>query len=83
MACARVRLSRDMDELLSDEMERAIDQAALGRYDTIIAKRYLLDKIPQIEIAAEIDCERSTVSKRIPHILRRVEAAAKKMRIIP
>ena len=60
-------------------MEACIEQANLGRDDTFIARRYLIDQWPQIDIAAELGWARSTVSKRIPRILRKVERTAEKL----
>lgn len=62
-----------------------IEQAALGEEDTFIATRYLLDGIPQIEIAEELGDQfkksynRSTISRRMPKIIRKIERAAIKM----
>lgn len=60
-------------------MEAAIEQANLGRDDTLIARRYLIDQWAQIDIAAELGWGRSTVSARIPRILKKVELAAQKI----
>lgn len=79
MPC-RVVLPEHLDTLLRSEMEAAIDQANLGRDDTIIARRYLIDQWPQIEIAAELGWGRSTVSERLPRILRKVENAALRLK---
>lgn len=78
---ARVRLSSSLGQLLRTEMEKAIYEANLGDFDSYIAKRYLVDHMPQIDIAIELDKERSTISKRIPHIVERVEQAAQKLNI--
>lgn len=75
MPC-RVVLPEHLDTLLRSEMEAAIDQANLGRDDTIIARRYLIDQWPQIEIAAELGWGRSTVSRRISRIVYKVERAS-------
>ena len=77
MPC-RVVLPEYLDSLLKSEMEAAIDEANLGRDDTIIAKRYLMDQWPQIDIAAELGWGRSTVCGRMPRILRKVEQAARR-----
>lgn len=58
-----------------------IRQANLGIEDTEIARRYLIDQVPQIDIAFEIGLERSTVSKRIPRILERAQKTAEKLYI--
>lgn len=78
MPC-RVVLPEALDSLLKRDMEACIDQANLGQDDTVIAKRYLIDQWPQIEIAAELGWGRSTVSERIPRILRKVENAAHRL----
>lgn len=77
--CSRVSLPESLEFLLKSEMEHCIEQANLGQYDTMIAKRYLIDQWAQIDIAAELGWNRTTVSKRIPRILRKVETTAKKL----
>ena len=79
MACARVRLPEGVEDLLRSEMEVCILQANLGRDDTAIATRYLIDRWPQIEIAAELGWGKATVSRRIPYILAKVQRAAKRL----
>lgn len=76
---ARVRLPVELVGLLKRDLETAIDQANLGEEDTLIARRYLIDQVPQIDIATEIGMERSTVSRRLPRILGRVLWAAERM----
>ena len=80
MAAARVRLPDSLDGLMRSQMEMAIREANLGNDDTDIAKRYLIDQIPQIEIAAEFGWERSTISRRISRILLKVENDADKLK---
>lgn len=77
MPC-RVVLPEYLDSLLRAEMEAAIDEANLGRDDTMIARRYLIDQWPQIDIAAELGWGRSTICERMPRILRKVEQAARR-----
>ena len=79
MAAARFALPACLDGLLKSEMEKTIEEANLGTTDTLVAKRYLIDQWPQIEIAAEMGWTRSTVSGRMPRIMQKVEAAARKM----
>ena len=78
ISAARIRAS-SLDPLLKSELIRAIDEANLGAENAVIAKRYLIEKIPQVDIAAEIGYERSTISRRIPKIISRVEWAANKL----
>ena len=76
---ARVRLPVELVGLLKWDLETAIDQANLGEENTLIARRYLIDQVPQIDIAVEIGMERSTISRRLPRILDRVLWAAERM----
>ena len=76
---ARVRLPGSLGQLLRSEMETAISEANLGNSDSLIAKRYLIEHIPQIDIAIEMDLERSTISRRLPHIIERVEKTAQRL----
>ena len=78
MACAR--LPEVFRPLLLSEMERAITEANLGRENTAIAKLYLIDRLPQIEIAIELCIDRDTVSKRLPEITKKVENAIFRMK---
>ena len=74
MAPARVGLPPDMEGLLKSDMLRIIEEANLGQIDTTVAKRYLIDQWPQIEIAAELGWSRSTVSERIARVMRKVRS---------
>ena len=76
MSSARVRLPSDLDGLMRSEMLACIEESNLGQNDTTVAKRYLIDQWPQIEIAAELGWSRSTVSERIPRILMKVRRTA-------
>lgn len=82
MGKARARVPGSLDGLLRSDWETAISQAALGKEDTKIAEMYLLDAIPQVEIGAELDLDRSTISKRLPKIIDRVERTATKLNMI-
>ena len=76
MSSARVSLPPELDQLLRSEMLECIEEANLGQLDTTVAKRYLIDQWAQIDIAAELGWSRSTVSERIPRIMKKVRAAA-------
>ncbi len=81
MSSARVRLPDKLETLLRGEMETAIYQANLGEFDSRVAHKYLIDQIPQIDIATEFGYERSAISKRIPRIIEKVELAAVKLNL--
>lgn len=76
---ARVKLPPELADLLRSELETAIHEAALHRDDDLIARRYIIDKWAQIDIAAELGWERSTVSHHIPHILAEVGRTASRI----
>ena len=78
---ARVRLPGSLGQLLRSEMEIAISEANLGNSDSLIAKRYFLERIPQMDIAAELDIERSTISRRLPFIVDRIEKTAQRLNL--
>ncbi len=76
---ARVKLPDSLNALLRSELKQVVYESALGRDDTLIATRYIIEKIPQIDIAAELGWERSTVSKHIQLILKRAETTSKRL----
>nr|DAZ31351.1 MAG TPA: FocB protein-alpha, helix-turn-helix, TRANSCRIPTION.4A [Caudoviricetes sp.] len=76
---ARVKLPQELADLLRSELETAIKEAALYRDDELIARRYIIEKWPQMDIAAELGWERSTVSHHIPYIFDEVCRAAKRI----
>lgn len=74
---ARVKLPGTLGGLLKTQLEQAIYEASLSEADTIIATRYIVEKVPQIDIAAELGCTRATISLNLPRILKAVEQAAR------
>lgn len=76
---ARCTLPPELARLLRSELERVIREAAFNRDDELIARHYLIDKWAQIDIAAELGWERSTVSKHIRPIIERAVYVASKI----
>lgn len=81
MARARAHVPESLEDFTRSDWEMVIREAALGAENTRIAEMYLLDAIPQAEIGAELGLARSTVSRRLPGIMDKVERAARKMNI--
>lgn len=55
---SKTRTKFPLAEVLTrSEWERVLYEANLGRTDTEIARRYFIDRVPQIEIAAEDKAE--------------------------
>jgi len=85
MPRARKRLPESMKDLLRDDWQTIIDRSMLGREDRLIAERYLLDGVPQIDIAEELaelyhkSYSRSSITMRMPIILRELERVALKI----
>ena len=76
---AKVKLPDPLDKLLRSQLERAIYEAALNQDDELIAKRRIIDKWGQMDVAAELGWYRSTVSDHEKYIVRRVEEVAKQL----
>lgn len=64
-ARARGKLPAPLDGLLASQLLKAIEEANLGAADTHIAKRYMVDRLPQIDIAVEMGLSERTVSRRL------------------
>nr|DAQ03414.1 MAG TPA: FocB protein-alpha, helix-turn-helix, TRANSCRIPTION.4A [Caudoviricetes sp.] len=76
---ARVKLPPELADLLRSELDDAIKESALHRDDELIARRYLIDKWCQMDIAAELGWRRATVGDHLKHILERVENVSAKL----
>lgn len=71
-----------MENLLAGDWERVLGQAMLGREDREIIRLYVLERMPQIEIAAELHMDRSTISRRMDKILNEARRTAKKLDMV-
>lgn len=76
---ARRKLPEPLDGLLRSQLETAIHEAALHRDDELIARRCIIDKWAQIDIAAELGWYRGAVSSHEKYILERVSDVAKRL----
>lgn len=76
---ARSRLPADLDGLFKSQIVKAIDEANLGKADTQIATMYLVDRIPQIDIAIEIGMGRKAVGGRLKSIKPKVSQAVERI----
>ena len=70
---ARVKLPPELADLLRSELETAIREAALHRDDELIARRYIVEKWAQMDIAVELGWDRSTVSHHLAYIIEEVK----------
>lgn len=81
MAKGRVKLPDDLAGLLRSEWDQILAQANLGEEDTEIVRRCILDRNPQIDVAADLGIHRSTISHRIPQIIARAQQVRAKLNI--
>lgn len=76
---ARGKLPQELDGLTRAAMESVIYQANLGNEDSKIATLYFVDRIPQVDVAAELYLGRATVQRRLPKIVERMQTTTRKM----
>lgn len=76
---AKVKLPHPLDKLLRSQLERAIYEAAFHRDDEFIAKRRIIDKADQIEVATDLGWYRGAVSAHEKYIFQRVADVAKQL----
>lgn len=72
LSAARIKLPPSLEYLLKSQMEEAIEQANLGAFGTFVAKKYLIEQVPQIEIAEELGYDRTVISRKLKCIIPRV-----------
>ena len=82
MASARVNIPEDLSGLMHSEWERVIEETGYSREDAEIVRRYIVGKLPQIDVAVELCMERSTLSRRLPGIYTRARQTAKRLNMI-
>lgn len=76
---ARAKLPPPLDSLMRSQLETAIHESALHRDDDLIARRCIIDKWAQIDIAAELGWYRGAVASHEKYILPRVAEVAKQL----
>lgn len=76
---ARIRLPDDLAMLSRSQMETAIYEANLGAVDTELAKRYYIEKMAQVDIAALMGYDRRTVTRHVSGISKKVSFAARNL----
>ena len=73
MAKARPAVG-ELGSMTRSVAERVIYEANLGAEDTKIARMYYIERMPQIEIAEEMQMDRKTISERLRWINARMKA---------
>ena len=76
---ARVKLPEPLDKLLRSQLENAIRESALHEDDELIARRRIIDKWGQIDVAAELGWYRGAVAAHEKRIFQRVSEVARQL----
>ena len=74
MSSASVKLPPELDGLALSQLEDCIAQANLGIEDTWLIRCYLIARVPQDDLAAELGCTRRTVYKHITRSITKIKA---------
>ena len=82
MARGRVHLPDGLKNLLASDWERVLGQAMLGREEREIGRMYILERMPQIDIAEEMNMDRSTISRRMEKIITEARRTAEKLDMV-
>ena len=72
MSTARIKLPPELADVHLLQLEDCIIQANLGKRDEDMVKMYLIDKMPQVEIAEEFGCSRTTVYKHLTNAINKI-----------
>ena len=78
--CPQARIPRDIDALTKPKLLAAIASAGVGRENERIAQLYYVERLPQVDVAAEILLGRATIQRRLPMIKNKMEFAAKHLK---
>lgn len=77
MTQARIRIEPELASLSRSQWERLIYEANLGAEGSDLATRYFIDHQCQIDIAADKELDRKTISRRIVEVKRRLKSTYK------
>lgn len=81
MSEARIKLPPELEELPLFVLFDVIKQANLGETDMQLIQRYLVHRIPQADLAAELGWSRATVSIHITKAIKKMAGVAGKLYI--
>lgn len=81
MARSRVNLPGELKGLLAGDWERVIDEAMLGAEDREIVRLYIVERLPQVDVANALHMDRSTISRRMKSIFDEARRTAERLDI--
>ena len=82
MARSRVNLPGELKSMLAGDWERVIDEAMLGAEDREIVRLYIVERLPQVDVANALHMDRSTISRRMGEILKEAQRTAQRLNLI-
>lgn len=82
MARSRVNLPGEFKGLLAGDWERVINEAMLSAEDKEIVRLYIVEQLPQVDVAGELHMDRSTISRRMDKILTEARRTARRLDLI-
>lgn len=82
MARSRVNLPGELKGLLAGDWERVINEAMLSAEDKEIVRLYIVEQLPQVDVAGELHMDRSTISRRMDKILTEARRTARRLDLI-
>lgn len=82
MARSRVNLPGELKSLLAGDWERVISEAMLGAEDRKIVHLYIVERLPQVDVADALHMDRSTISRRMGEILKEAQRTAERLNLI-
>lgn len=82
MARLRVNLPGELKGLLAGDWERVVNEAMLGAEDREIVRLYIVERLPQVDVAEALHMDRSTISRRMGEIFREAQRTARRLNLI-
>lgn len=77
---ARATLPPELRQLTKPELVRVIENANIGRENEKIARLYYVDRLPQVDVAAELYLGSATIKRRLPTIREGMQRAARHLK---
>lgn len=82
MARSRVNLPGELKGLLAGDWARVVNEAMLGAEDREIVRLYIVERLPQVDVAEALHMDRSTISRRMGEIFREAQRTARRLNLI-
>lgn len=81
MSRSRVNLPGELKGMLAGDWERVMNEAMLGAEDREIVRLYIVERLPQVDVADALHMDRSTISRRMKSIFDEARRTAERLDI--